>query len=122
MQRPTLLLASGFLAAPSLARAQDFPARPIRVVVPYAPGGQSDTVMRLLMPRMTEFLGQNIIVENRSGGGGTIGAGIVAAAPADGYTLFFESFAFAVVPLIHRSLPFDYENAFVPIGQAVALP
>jgi tripartite-type tricarboxylate transporter receptor subunit TctC len=117
MQRRSLMLATGgFLAAPMLARAQDFPARPIRVVVPYAPGGQSDTVMRLLIPRMAEFLGQNIIVENRSGGGGTIGAGIVANAPADGYTLFFESFAFAVAPLIHRGLPFDYEVAFVPIG------
>jgi tripartite-type tricarboxylate transporter receptor subunit TctC len=122
VQRRSLLLATGLLATPMLARAQDFPARPIRVVVPYAPGGQSDTVMRLLIPRMAEFLGQNIIVENRSGGGGTIGAGIVANAPADGYTLFFESFAFAVAPLIHRGLPFDYEAAFVPIGQAVALP
>jgi tripartite-type tricarboxylate transporter receptor subunit TctC len=123
MQRRSLLLAgAGFLAAPAVSRAQDYPSRPIRVVVPYAPGGQSDTVMRLLIPRMSEFLGQNIIVENRSGGGGTIGAGIVAAAPADGYTLFFESFAYAVAPLLHRGLPFDYENAFVPIGQAVALP
>ena len=123
MQRRSLMLsASALLAAPVIARAQDFPVRPIRVVVPYAPGGQSDTVMRLLIPRMSEFLGQNIIVENRSGGGGTIGAGIVANAPADGYTLFFESFAFAVAPLIHRGLPFDYETAFVPIGQAVALP
>lgn len=123
MQRRSLLLAgAGFLAAPMVSRAQDYPSRPIRVVVPYAPGGQSDTVMRLLIPRMSEFLGQNIIVENRSGGGGTIGAGIVAAAPADGYTLFFESFAYAVAPLLHRGLPFDYENAFVPIGQAVALP
>ena len=122
MQRRSLLLAgAGFLAAPMVSRAQDYPSRPIRVVVPYAPGGQSDTVMRLLIPRMSEFLGQNIIVENRSGGG-TIGAGIVAAAPADGYTLFFESFAYAVAPLLHRGLPFDYENAFVPIGQAVALP
>lgn len=70
MNRRSLLLATGLLATPMLARAQDFPVRPIRVVVPYAPGGQSDTVMRLLIPRMAEFLGQNIIVENRIGGGG----------------------------------------------------
>ena len=77
--------------------------------------------MRLLIPRKSGFLSLNIFVGNRSGGG-RIGAGIVANAPADGYTLFFESFAFALAHLIHRGLPFDYENAFVSIGPAVALP
>jgi tripartite-type tricarboxylate transporter receptor subunit TctC len=109
------------LAAPALAQ-EDFPNRPIRMIAPYAPGGQSDTVARLVAPKMSEFLGQSIVIENRTGAGGSIGAGMVAQAPADGYTLLFESFAFVVVPLIRPDLPFDYETAFAPIGQAVALP
>ncbi len=121
MNRRSLLAAA--LAAPALARAQEgFPTRPIRMLVPYSPGGQSDTVARLVAPRMAELLGQNIVVENRTGAGGSIAAGLVVQAPADGYTFLFESFAFVVVPLIHHGLGFDYETAFVPIGQAVALP
>jgi tripartite-type tricarboxylate transporter receptor subunit TctC len=128
MHRRTLLASlAPTLAAPLLlpqgARAQDaFPNRPIRIVAPYAPGGQSDTVARLLAPKMSEFLGQPMVIENRTGAGGSIGAGIVAGSPPDGYTLLLESFAFVVVPLIHKGLPFDYETAFAPIGQAVALP
>ncbi|MBW8268271.1 Bug family tripartite tricarboxylate transporter substrate binding protein [Caldovatus aquaticus] len=99
-----------------------WPSRPVRIVAPYAPGGQSDTVIRLLQPRMAEFLGQPIVIENRTGAGGTIGAGIVAQAPPDGYTLLFESIAFLIAPLIVRGLAFDYETAFVPVGQAVAAP
>ncbi len=129
MHRRSFLARSALfpLAAPALlpaaARAQDaFPNRPIRIIAPYAPGGQSDTVARLLGPKMSEFLGQPIVIENRTGAGGTIGAGVVASSPPDGYTLLLESFAFAVAPLLHRGLPFDYETAFVPLGQAVSLP
>lgn len=107
------------LAAPRLARAQ---SRAIRVVVPFVPGGQSDTVMRLLQPKMSEFLGQPIVIENRPGAGGAIGAGVVASAPADGSTLYFDSFGFVVQPLIQRGLPFDYATAFAPIAQVVAAP
>ncbi|MBX6740654.1 MAG: tripartite tricarboxylate transporter substrate binding protein [Acetobacteraceae bacterium] len=113
------------LLAPRLAASQAaeaWPNRPIRVIVPYSPGGQSDTVMRLLQPRMAEALGQPLVIENRTGAGGSIGAGIVAGSPPDGYTLLFESFAFLVVPFITRGLTFDYETAFAPIGQAVAAP
>ncbi len=125
MHRRTLLASAlgAPLAAPAVARAQDaFPNRPIRLLVPYSPGGQSDTVARLVAPKMAEFLSQNIVVENRTGAGGSIAAGLVVQAAADGYTLLFESFAFVVVPLIHHGLGFDYETAFAPIGQAVALP
>lgn len=114
-------LAAPTLAAPALAQ-EAFPTRPVRLLVPYSPGGQSDTVARLVAPKMAEFLGQNMVVENRTGAGGSIAAGLVAQAAADGYTLLFESFAFVVVPLIHHGLGFDYETAFAPVGQAVALP
>lgn len=119
-QRRRLLAgAAALVAAPRVLRAQ---SRPIRVVVPFAPGGQSDTVMRLLQPKMAEVLGTAIVVDNRPGAGGSIGAGVVAASPPDGTTLFFDSFGFVVQPLIHRGLPFDYETAFAPVAQVVAAP
>ena len=119
-QRRRLLAgAAALVAAPRVLRAQ---SRPIRVVVPFAPGGQSDTVMRLLQPKMSEVLGTAIVVDNRAGAGGSIGAGIVAASPPDGTTLFFDSFGFVVQPLVHRGLPFDYETAFAPVAQVVAAP
>jgi tripartite-type tricarboxylate transporter receptor subunit TctC len=117
--RRMLLGAAAALSAPRLASAQ---ARPVRVIVPFAPGGQSDTVARLLQPKMSEFLGQTIVIENRSGAGGAIGAAVVAAAPADGHTLLLDSFGFIVQPLVQRNLPFDYEAGFAPVGQAVELP
>jgi tripartite-type tricarboxylate transporter receptor subunit TctC len=120
-RRRALFAATLALAAPP-ARAQAFPDRPIRIIAPYAPGGQSDTVVRLLAPKMSESLGQSIVIENRTGAGGSIGAAVVAQSPPDGYTLLFESFAFLVVPFIVKGLTFDYETAFAPIGQAVALP
>ncbi len=116
-RRSLLAAAAGAIALPALAQG-----RPIRVVVPFAPGGQSDTVMRLLQPKMAEVLGVPVVVENRPGAGGSIGAGVVAAAPPDGTTLFFDSFGFVVQPLVHRGLPFDYETAFAPVAQVVAAP
>ncbi len=113
------------LAAPSIARAQGaapFPNRAIRIVLPYAPGGQSDTVARLIAPRMAAVLGQNVVVENRTGAGGSIGAGVVAGSPADGHTLLFDAPSFLIVPFAVRNLPFDYEKDFVPLGMAVSQP
>ena len=118
-RRSLATLAAAALAMPRIALAQ---SRPVRVVVPFAPGGQSDTVMRLLQPKMSEFLNQPIIIENRPGAGGAIGAGAVASSPADGSTLYFDSFGFVVQPLIQRNLPFDYATAFAPIAQVVAAP
>jgi tripartite-type tricarboxylate transporter receptor subunit TctC len=114
------ILAAVALAVPGLARAQA--ERAIRLLVPYSPGGQSDTVARLVVPKMSEFLGQTIVVENRTGAGGSIAAGLVAQAAPDGHTLLCESFSFVVQPFIQHGLGFDYETAFAPIGQAVALP
>jgi tripartite-type tricarboxylate transporter receptor subunit TctC len=124
--RRTLLAASlGLpgLVLPGLARAQGgFPDRPVRVVVAFAPGGQSDTVIRLLSPKMSEALGQPVVIENRTGAGGSIAGGVVAQSPADGYTLLFDSFGFLVVPFLVKGLSYDHEKAFAPVGQAVSLP
>ena len=122
MQGRRMVIGGTLAAAVGPARAQAWPDRPIRIIAPYAPGGQSDTVVRLLAPKMTEALGQSVVVENRTGAGGSIGAGVVAQAPPDGTTLLFESFAFLVVPFVVKGLAFDYETAFAPVGQAVALP
>ena len=107
------------LAMPLIAQAQ---ARPVRVIVAVAPGGQSDTVMRLLQPKMAEALGQPVVVENRAGAGGAIAAAAVAGSAPDGLTLLFDSFGFVVQPLIQRGLSFDYETAFAAVAQATALP
>src|SRR3954454_3765382 len=121
--RRSLLAAT--LALPALGRAHaqgGFPDRPVRVVVAFAPGGQSDTVIRLMAPKMGEALGQSLVIENRTGAGGSIAGGVVAQAPADGYTLLFDSFGFLVVPFLVKGLTFNYETAFAPVGQAVSLP
>jgi tripartite-type tricarboxylate transporter receptor subunit TctC len=87
------------------AAAEEFPDKPIRIVVPYPPGGFNDTLARTLSEKLHASWGQTVIVDNRPGGGTTIGANIVARAPADGHTLLIVSFAFAVNPSLYASLP-----------------
>jgi tripartite-type tricarboxylate transporter receptor subunit TctC len=94
----------------------------VRVIVPFAPGGQSDTVMRLPQARMAEHLGVPVVVENCPGAGGAVGAVVAASSPPDGTTLVFDSFGFVVRPLVQRGLPFDYVTAFAPVAQVVAAP
>jgi tripartite-type tricarboxylate transporter receptor subunit TctC len=120
---------SALLATPLLNRvagaqdgAGDFPNRPVRIVLPYAAGGQADTIARIMQPRMSEALGQPVVIENRSGAGGSIGGGIVAGAAPDGYTLLFDAASFLIVPLAVRGLTFDYETAFSPIGLVAEQP
>jgi tripartite-type tricarboxylate transporter receptor subunit TctC len=97
------------------ALAQPFPDRPVRVVVTFAPGGGADVVMRLLAPKMSEFLGQNVIVENRAGAGGNIGAEAVARAPADGYTLLVATAAQAINHSLTKDLKWDLIKDFTPV-------
>jgi tripartite-type tricarboxylate transporter receptor subunit TctC len=115
------------LAAPRLALAQSYPVqsypvRPIRVVIPYAAGGGGDTVGRLFYNRLSEILGQPMVIENRGGGGGTIGASVVARAPNDGYTLLHDTAAFAVNPYLLPSLPYDTVRDFEPIFLSAMVP
>ena len=111
------------LAAPA-ARAQEanWPSRPIRLIVSYAPGGAADLTARLIAPRLAERLGQNIVVENRIGGSGTVGGAVVAQAAPDGYTLLWDAFSHIVNPLLLRGLAFDYATAFAPISLVAAFP
>lgn len=125
MTGPTRRSLGAGLAAAALARpavAQRWPSRPIRMVVPYPPGGGADTTARLLAEPMATMLGQSVVVENRGGAGGSIGAAEVARAPADGHTLLLDAGAHVVNPFVLRNLPFDYGTAFAPISQVTVLP
>lgn len=111
-------LAALFLLAGS-AFAQSFPSKPIRVVVPFAPGGGADVVTRVLSPKMSEFLGQPVVVENRSGAGGNIGAEAVARAPADGYTVLVATAAQAINHTLTKNLSWDLLKDFTPVAGLV---
>ncbi|MCO6419736.1 tripartite tricarboxylate transporter substrate binding protein [Siccirubricoccus sp. KC 17139] len=111
------------LLLPALARAQEFPARSIRIVVPYGPGGSSDIVARILAQRATELSGQTVVVENRGGGASIPGTQAVIGAPADGYTLGTADNALVVNPgLFRERMPFDVERDLAPLGLAVTAP
>jgi tripartite-type tricarboxylate transporter receptor subunit TctC len=122
MSAATRRAALGLLAVPALASAQGFPARPIRMVVPYPPGGGADTTAGLLAEPMGVFLGQTIVVENRAGAGGSIGAGAVAQSAPDGHALLLDAGAHVVNPALIPNLAFDYARAFAPISQVTVLP
>ena len=105
---------------PRLARAADYPTHPIRVIVPYAPGGALDTVARVLSAPLGEALGQGIVIYNRPGGGGLIGMNEAAKAPPDGYTLLLDHSGLAYMPGLHADLPFDPVKDFAGVITAVS--
>ncbi|MDB5415212.1 MAG: hypothetical protein JWR10_3547 [Rubritepida sp.] len=117
-----LALALPALALASLAHAQAYPSRPIRVIVPFAAGGAADSATRAVTPRMAERLGQPMVVENRTGAGGSLGGGEVARAAPDGLTLLMDASSHLVNPSLLRGLTFDYATAFAPISQVVTFP
>ena len=105
-----------FVFAAATVAAQQYPTKPITIVVPAAAGGPSDTVARVIAPVLAKELKGTVIVENQGGAGGTIGAGRVARAPGDGYTLYLYHIAHATWPTLYRKLNFDVQNDFEPIG------
>jgi tripartite-type tricarboxylate transporter receptor subunit TctC len=110
------------LAMPGIAAAQAFPARPIRIVVTYPPGGGADLMARLIAPRMSEQLGQPVVVENKPGASGQIGASEVARSPADGYTLMLDASSYSVNPSLYAKLPYEPAKAFTPIAVLALFP
>src|SRR5262245_49258278 len=104
------------------AWAQSFPTRPITVVVPFAAGGPTDTVTRLVSEVMSKDLGQQVVVENVGGAGGTLGAARVAKAAADGYTLLLHHIGMATSATLYRKLPYDTLNSFEYIGLVTDVP
>lgn len=111
------------LAAPSLAQAQAWPARPLRVVVPFAPGGATDLIARLIAENLARPLGQQVAVENRAGAFGILGADAVAKAAPDGYTLLAGSPGpMAVNPFVYRTLPYDPARDLVGVSMVALIP
>ena len=111
------------LAAPAVARAQDgWPNRPIRFIVAFAAGGAADTAARSIAADMQEALGQNIVIENRTGGNATIAANATLQSPRDGYTFLVDAANQFTNPVLMRDLGFDYQRDFVPVTQICSFP
>lgn len=115
LKRRHLLAGTATMLAPALGRAQEFPAKQVRVVVPYPAGGGSDIVARLITPRLAERWKQTVIVDNKSGASGILGSDVVAKSAADGYTLLVMTGAHTVNPFTTKHLPYDTERDFTPI-------
>ncbi len=116
-------LLPALLAAPVLAQAQAFPSRPITVVVPYLPGGTNDIIVRTLTPKLTEALGQAVVIENRPGAGGNLGAAYVAKAKPDGHTLMIASVGvFAINKWMAKESGFDPDKDLVPVVNTGSVP
>jgi len=110
------------LAACALHAAEQYPSRPIRIIVPFPPGAATDTIARLLGQKMAEDWGQQVVVDNRGGAGGNIGMGLAANAAGDGYTILFVSSSFMVNPGLYRKIPYDPFKSFVPVSNLSASP
>jgi tripartite-type tricarboxylate transporter receptor subunit TctC len=124
MQRRHSLLALAALASlPGLAAAQAWPAKPIRLVIPFPAGGATDIVGRLLAQKLGTALGQQVVIDNKPGAGGTIGADLVAKAPADGYTLLLAtSSTHSIGPALNAKMPYDAFKDFAPIAHVANAP
>jgi len=116
------LLALVAVAAAGVVGAQEFPVKPIRWVIPYAPGGASDITARIMAPSFNQALGQQVVVDNRAGGSAIPGMDLVAKSPADGYTWLLANIAFGANPSLFKKLPFSPEKDFTPITKLAVVP
>lgn len=118
-------LLAAMTAAPFVRSASAeaaWPTRPVQVMVPYPPAGGADTTARILYAKLGMMLGQQFVVENRGGAGGTIGEGIVAKAAPDGYTILHDATAYSVNGALYANLPFDYDRSFDPVALVSLVP
>ena len=116
-----LALLSAALAWPAISAAQSYPTRTIRIIVPYAPGGSTDVVFRLLAPRLAEDFGQPVVVDNRPGGSSTIGLDLAAKSPPDGHTWGTPNITFGANPSLIKKMPFDSEKDLLPVSQVAVV-
>ena len=127
-QRATSVLLSALaivalISLPTIASAQDYPNKPIKLIIPYPPGGATDVIGRIVALKMSEVMGQQLIVDNRAGATGSIGAAAVATAPADGYTLLLGALtSHSINAALQPNLSFDLAKDFVPIGVVGQVP
>ena len=119
----TALIAPFALAAIAAGAQQNFPTRPVRLIVPYPPGGNVDITARIIGPTMGELLGQTVVVDNRGGGGGNVGAHLVAKAAPDGHTLLVGSSGpLSINPVVVPNLPYDSVKDYAPISRVHVVP
>ena len=116
-----LLSAVTALAVPA-ACAQSYPNKPVRVIIPFPPGGTLDAVGRMLAQKLSDQMGQQFVIENKPGGNGIIGADVVAKAPADGYTLLFNASTFTSAPMTMKQVPYAVEKDFAPVALVAKAP
>jgi tripartite-type tricarboxylate transporter receptor subunit TctC len=124
-RRRFLELAAGAAALPAvsrIARAQAYPSRPVRIIVPFAAGGPSDVIARLVAGKLTENLGKQFYVENQAGAGGNLGMGNAARAAPDGYTILFVSSSYVVNPSLYPRVPYDPDKDFAPLTVTADAP
>ncbi len=120
MRKLRLALSIALLAfAAGTAHAQTYPNRPIRMLVPFAAGGAVDTLARLLAAKLTESLGQSVVIENRAGAGGNLASDVLAKSPPDGYTVLQTVNGIAISPSLYKTLPFDSHKDFIAVTQLV---
>jgi tripartite-type tricarboxylate transporter receptor subunit TctC len=118
-----VLAAASILTAATALAADAYPAKPVKILVGYVPGGSPDRIARLLGKRLSEVLGQPFIVENKPGAGGTLATALAARAPADGYTLIMgETGQLVIAPYVFKSLPYDVSKDFTPIARVSSEP
>jgi tripartite-type tricarboxylate transporter receptor subunit TctC len=117
-----LAMAAGILAVPGAAWSQEYPVRSIRMVVPFPAGGGSDLIARVTAQKLSNALGQQLVVDNRSGASGNIAAELVAKSAPDGYTLIFANSSLAISPALYQKLPFDPVKDLIPISMVSSYP
>ena len=117
-----LPVSAALVIVPAVSLAADYPNRVVRLIVPYAAGGATDVTSRTIAPRLSEKLGQQVVVDNRPGGAAIIGMNLVAKAPADGYTLLMATIAFGANPAIYAKLPYDPLKDFAPVSLVTTVP
>ncbi|RPJ47283.1 MAG: tripartite tricarboxylate transporter substrate binding protein [Betaproteobacteria bacterium] len=102
--------------------AQDYPSRPVRMIVPFAAGGPTDVIARIVAQKLTEGFGHQVVVDNRAGAGGNIGMGLAATSQPDGHTMIVVSSSFVVNPGLYKSIPYDPYKSFAPVSNMAASP
>lgn len=123
MRRRHLLALPASLALPGIARAQAWPSRPVRMIVPFPPGGTTDVVARLVAQRLSVTLGQSFVIENRAGAGGTLGSDLVAKSPPDGQAFVVSNIAsHGVGPSVYRTMPYDSVRDFTHVALMAEVP
>ncbi len=118
LQVPALLVMGGMLSVASA----DYPTRPIRIIVPFTPGGSTDILARMIGNKLTQAWGQQVVIDNRPGANGVVAGELTATANRDGHTLLFVAIGHAINPLLQKKLPYDTAKDFTPVSLVAVLP